>query len=76
MKLTAPIFRTNLISVVGSFQMLRNSGELHCTALRTLHLTGLYTTRTGWARSHRTPRRYTPQTQYKFTQHSAARSTI
>ena len=31
---------------------------------------------TGWARSHRTPRQYTPQTQYKFTQHSAAHSTM
>jgi hypothetical protein len=25
---------------------------------------------TGWARSHRTPRQYAPQTQFKFTQHS------
>jgi len=31
---------------------------------------------TGWPRSHRTPRKYAPQTQYKFTMHSAARSTV
>ena len=31
---------------------------------------------TGWARSHRTPREYAPQTQFKFTQHSTARSTM
>jgi len=32
--------------------------------------------RTGWPRSHRTPRKYAPQTQYKFTMRSAARSTV
>jgi hypothetical protein len=31
---------------------------------------------TGWPRSHRTPRQYAPQTQYKFTLHSAASSTV
>ena len=31
---------------------------------------------TEWARSHRTPRQYAPQTQFKFTQHSTARSTM
>jgi hypothetical protein len=31
---------------------------------------------TGWPRSHRTPRQYAPQTQFKFTLHSAARSTV
>jgi hypothetical protein len=31
---------------------------------------------TGWPRSHRTPRQYAPQTQYKFTLHSAACSTV
>jgi hypothetical protein len=31
---------------------------------------------TGWARSHRTPGQYMPQTQFKFTQHSTARSTM
>jgi len=31
---------------------------------------------TGWARSHRTPRQYAPQTQFKFTQHSTACSTM
>ena len=31
---------------------------------------------TGWPRSHRTPRKYAPQTHYKFTMHSAARSTV
>ena len=31
---------------------------------------------TEWSRSHRTPRQYAPQTQFKFTQHSTARSTV
>ena len=31
---------------------------------------------TGWARSHRTPRQYAPQTQFRFTQQSTACSTM
>jgi len=31
---------------------------------------------TEWPRSHRTPKQYAPQIQYKFTGHSAARSTV
>ena len=60
-------------------QCVHFSSALHSLSLYSMFITAVHSTTchcTGWARSHRTPRQYAPQTQFKFTQHSTARSTM